>query len=78
MTAATLGLALVVPNTVAFISVVTLILALEMQVRLVEEPYLLRQHGDGYRSYAAGAGRFLPRIGRLPNDALTAMKRLRS
>jgi len=64
MTAATLGLALVVPNLVALFAVVALIAALEIQVRLVEEPYLLRAHGDDYRRYAAGTGRFLPGIGR--------------
>ena len=31
----------------------------------VEEPCLRRIHGDAYRRYAAGTGRFLPRIGRL-------------
>ena len=40
-------------------------IALEIQVRLVEEPYLLRQHGDAYRNYAARVGRFVPGLGRL-------------
>jgi protein-S-isoprenylcysteine O-methyltransferase Ste14 len=40
-------------------------LALELQVRAVEEPYLIRSHGDAYRAYAARVGRFLPGIGRL-------------
>ena len=65
MTAAVLGLALLVPNAASLLAVVSLIVALEIQVRLVEEPYLMRQHGDSYRSYAAGTGRFLPGIGRL-------------
>jgi protein-S-isoprenylcysteine O-methyltransferase Ste14 len=33
-------------------------------VRQVEEPYLVRTHGEAYRSWAAGVGRFLPGIGR--------------
>jgi hypothetical protein len=33
-------------------------------VRCVEEPYLIRVHGDAYRSYARAVGRFLPGIGR--------------
>lgn len=65
MSLATLGLALLVPNVVSLIGVAALALALEIQVRLVEEPYLHRVHGDHYRRYAASAGRFLPRLGRL-------------
>ena len=62
---ATVGLALLVPNAVAFIGLAALLLALEIQVRLVEEPYLLRQHGEAYRNYAARVGRFVPGLGRL-------------
>lgn len=69
MAAATLGLALLVPNAVAGLGVLVLVLALEIQVRLVEEPYLRRVHGERYRRYAAGAGRFLPGIGRLEAGA---------
>ena len=59
------GLALLVPNVVALLATVALVVALEIQTRLIEEPYLLRTHGDAYRSYAARAGRFFPVIGRL-------------
>ncbi|HYD46714.1 MAG TPA: isoprenylcysteine carboxylmethyltransferase family protein [Terriglobales bacterium] len=65
MSLATLGLALLVPNVFALLSLLALILALEVQVRLVEEPYLARTHGHVYRSYAATAGRFLPGLGRM-------------
>jgi protein-S-isoprenylcysteine O-methyltransferase Ste14 len=65
MLPATLGLALLVPNVVAFAGLAALWIALEIQVRLVEEPYLLRQHGDAYRTYAARVGRFVPGLGRL-------------
>jgi protein-S-isoprenylcysteine O-methyltransferase Ste14 len=64
MTVATVGLALMVPNVVAGIAVAALVVALEIQVRLVEEPYLARVHGDRYRRYAAATGRFVPGIGR--------------
>ena len=60
-----LGLALLVPNVVALAGLVALAGALEIQVRLVEEPYLLRTHGDAYRDYAARVGRFVPGLGRL-------------
>ena len=60
-----IGLALLAPNVVAIVAVVALVAALEIQTRLVEEPYLLRAHGDAYRQYAARVGRFFPLVGRL-------------
>lgn len=60
-----LGLVLMVPNALALVAFVALVTALEMQVRLVEEPYLLRVHGDEYAFYAARVGRFVPGVGRL-------------
>lgn len=65
MIPAWIGLALLCPTPLSLASVATLIAALEMQTRLVEEPYLLRTHGDAYASYAARVGRFLPGVGRL-------------
>lgn len=65
MTFASAGLVLLTPNVVAIASFMTLLVALEVQVRAVEEPYLLRTHGDAYRRYAAATGRFVPGIGRL-------------
>jgi protein-S-isoprenylcysteine O-methyltransferase Ste14 len=59
------GLAFVVPNVVSLLMLVAFLTGLEIQVRLVEEPYLLRVHGDAYRAYAARTGRFVPAIGRL-------------
>ena len=58
-----LGIALVTPNLVAFAGFVLLVATLELQVRRVEEPYLLRIHGDAYRDYTASAGRFVPGVG---------------
>jgi protein-S-isoprenylcysteine O-methyltransferase Ste14 len=65
MLPASTGLALLVPNVVAIAGVAALVLALEIQVRLVEEPYLLRVHGETYRGYASRVGRFVPGLGRL-------------
>jgi protein-S-isoprenylcysteine O-methyltransferase Ste14 len=58
------GLALMVPNLVAAAMLAAFLLALQLQVRLVEEPYLHRVHGIVYDQYAARTGRFLPWIGR--------------
>lgn len=57
------GLALVVPNVVALIGLLTLIVAIEMQVRGAEEPYLRSVHGDRWDAYSARVGRFIPRLG---------------
>ncbi|HWO47822.1 MAG TPA: isoprenylcysteine carboxylmethyltransferase family protein [Solirubrobacterales bacterium] len=66
-----LGLALLVPSWVAIAGVVGLAVALEVQVRVVEEPYLLRAHGTAYASYAARVGRFAPGVGRIRAAAST-------
>jgi len=58
------GFALLTPNPVALIGFVLLIVTIELQVRAVEEPYLLGTHGDVYRDYRAGVGRFFPGVGR--------------
>jgi protein-S-isoprenylcysteine O-methyltransferase Ste14 len=60
-----LGLALLVPSWVALVGCAGLAIALEVQVRLVEEPYLLRAHAAVYASYAARVGRFAPGVGRI-------------
>jgi len=54
---------LVTPNLMAFAGFILLVATIELQVRLVEEPHLLRTHGAAYRTYAAGVGRFIPRVG---------------
>ncbi|HAS11246.1 MAG TPA: isoprenylcysteine carboxyl methyltransferase [Acidimicrobiaceae bacterium] len=65
MVIAASGFTLLVANWVAVVGLIALVSALEVQVRAVEEPYLARIHGATYDSYAAGAGRFLPGIGRI-------------
>lgn len=59
------GLTLMVPNALAAVGLAALIVALELQVRGVEEPYLASVHGQAYADYAARVGRFLPGVGRL-------------
>lgn len=58
-----LGIALVTPNVVAVAGYVVLFLSIELQVRVVEEPYLRMVHGDSYRDYLASVGRFVPGVG---------------
>lgn len=58
-----IGVALVTPNLVAFAGFLLLVATIELQVRRVEEPYLLGKHGESYRVYTAGVGRFIPGIG---------------
>lgn len=59
-----LGLTMLVPSWIAIAGLLGLVLALEIQVRVVEEPYLLQAHGETYARYTAQVGRFLPGIGR--------------
>jgi protein-S-isoprenylcysteine O-methyltransferase Ste14 len=56
---------LLVPSWVAIAGLAGLVVALELQVRVVEEPYLLRTHGARYADYARRVGRFAPGVGRL-------------
>jgi protein-S-isoprenylcysteine O-methyltransferase Ste14 len=58
-----LGISLVTPNLVAVAGFVLLVATIELQVRRVEEPYLLRTHGEDYRVYTATMGRFIPGVG---------------
>lgn len=64
MVVTAVGFTLMVGNVVAIVALVALLVALEVQVRFVEEPYLRSVHGSDYERYAAQAGRFLPRAGR--------------
>jgi protein-S-isoprenylcysteine O-methyltransferase Ste14 len=57
------GMLLMVPTLVSVVGLVALIVAVHLQVRVVEEPYLLRTHEENYENYCGMAGRFVPRIG---------------
>ncbi|WP_433294592.1 methyltransferase family protein [Pseudonocardia sp. CA-142604] len=64
MAAVCAGVALMAPTVVAILALACLIGAVQIQVRVVEEPYLHRVHGDTYTHYTARTGRFLPGLGR--------------
>jgi protein-S-isoprenylcysteine O-methyltransferase Ste14 len=55
---------LLVPTWISAAALAALIVAVELQVRAVEEPYLHLVHGQAYANYAASTGRFVPGIGR--------------
>jgi protein-S-isoprenylcysteine O-methyltransferase Ste14 len=59
------GFTLMVPSVVSFASTALLLISLELQTRLVEEPYLTRVHGEAYSGWARRVGRFVPGVGRL-------------
>ena len=66
------GFALIVPTWLAFAAVVVIAIGLELQVRFVEEPYLLRTHGDEYRALRL-AGRPL-RAERRPPELVSSFR----
>ncbi|MCA0143831.1 isoprenylcysteine carboxylmethyltransferase family protein [Blastococcus sp. LR1] len=63
------GLTLIVPTWLSAAALACLTVAVELQVRLIEEPYLQRIHGTAYHDYASSTGRFLPGVGRLRQRA---------
>ena len=60
------GLVLAVPNLLAAVALCIVFVGLELHVRAVEEPHLLRLHRDRFCAYARRVGRFVPGIGRIP------------
>lgn len=64
MTVVVLGLTLALPTVVSVAALVTTVVSVQMQVRWVEEPYLVSIHGEAYRRYCGAVGRFLPGVGR--------------
>jgi protein-S-isoprenylcysteine O-methyltransferase Ste14 len=65
LTLTAIGLTVLVGNVVALLSLLALVTAIQLQVRVVEESYLSRAHGARYLDYAARVGRFVPHVGRL-------------
>ena len=59
------GVTLMVPNILALFGFGLLLMTIEMQVRVVEEPYLRLTHGRRYGEYAQRVGRFVPGVGRM-------------
>jgi len=64
MVTAAVGLALLAPTLLTALSVLMLVIAVRVQVRSVEEPYLLTAM-PGWPAYAKRVGRFVPRLGRI-------------
>ena len=60
------GLLLLLPSAFCALALALTFAGIELHVRVVEEPYLSRTHGDAYRAYASRVGRFVPGVGRLP------------
>lgn len=65
MVVAVAGLAAAVPTALSLTALGCLVAAVQLQVRVIEEPYLLRVHGADYGAYAARTGRFVPGVGHL-------------
>jgi len=64
MLAFAFGLAGLWPNVASLAAAVALFVAVELQVRFVEEPYLRATHGEAWVRWAARTGRFVPFVGR--------------
>ncbi len=63
MTLTLVGFALVSQHSLVVAGFVMFVLAIELQVRGVEEPYLSATHGPEFQHYASAVGRFIPGIG---------------
>lgn len=59
------GVTAAVPTPLTIGALVAFVVAIHLQVRSVEEPYLRRVHPDTYPAYARRVGRFVPGLGRL-------------
>ena len=57
-----LGLLLLLPNIYMILSLVIGYLSVELNVRYVEEPHLLRLHGKAFTNYVNKTGRYFPRF----------------
>jgi protein-S-isoprenylcysteine O-methyltransferase Ste14 len=56
------GLVFLSPTLLTVVGVIGLTLSIELQVRMVEEPYLARIHGQEFNEYRTKVGRFLPKL----------------
>ena len=65
MTLVWVSSAVAVPNAATAAGAAMLAAGLDLEVRLVEEPYLREVHGEPYLAYVRTTGRFLPRLGTL-------------
>ena len=60
-----LGLVLMAPTVTTSVGLVTVVVAMQVQVRVMEEPNLRAVHGVTYDDWAARVGRFVPLLGRI-------------
>jgi len=58
------GVFLMVPNGMSLGAIAVYLVAVQLQVRAIEEPYLRRTHGESFERFLTRSGRFLPGIGR--------------
>lgn len=65
MALAMAGVLVMTPNAISAAAMMALIAGMEIQVRAVEEPYLLDAHGQDFLGYTARVGRFVPFVGRI-------------
>jgi len=65
MVIAWIGFAMLVPTWLSIASIGVGVIAFQVQVRWVEEPFLIRTQGAPYLAWARRVGRFLPGLGRL-------------
>lgn len=63
MIAAVAGITMMTPTWAQILVLAAVFAGIELQVRMVEEPYLQATHGDVYVGYAQRTGRFVPGIG---------------
>ena len=59
-----IGLLVLLPTVYMVPLLVAGYLSIDLHVRKIEEPHLLRQHGDAYAKYVEATGRYLPRLTR--------------
>jgi protein-S-isoprenylcysteine O-methyltransferase Ste14 len=56
------GLLLILPDIYMLLSLALVYASIELNVRHVEEPYLLRLHGDAFKGHMNNSGRYLRRL----------------
>ncbi len=64
MVIAGIGFTLLVPTWIALAGLVLMVVGLQIQVRLIEEPFLVRTQGEAYVRYGQRVGRFVPGLGK--------------
>ncbi|MBO3736589.1 methyltransferase family protein [Actinoplanes flavus] len=68
MLTATAGITAMTPTWPQLLVLAAVFAGIELQVRVVEEPYLQATHGPAYVAYTRRTGRFLPGIGKAGHE----------